>query len=119
VQLDDVVSSFAVHGVAGIIGTILIGVFSTENGLLYGGGFTQLSIQSIGALSVALWAIIVSFSVISILKYTVGIRVTLEQEIAGLDNSEHNLEYAEESSKTTIDDTTIITDDIPSETLIS
>lgn len=119
-KIDDVVSSFSVHGIAGIIGTLLIGVFSTENGILYGGGFEQLTIQAIGAFSVALWAIAVSFVVISILKYTVGIRVTLEQEIAGLDNSEHNIDFDVNEKKKTLDEEeVIISNNIPSETIIS
>ena len=92
-KIDDVVASFSVHGIAGIVGTILIGLLSTENGILYGGGFDQLKIQTIGALSVAVWATLVSFIVIAILKYTVGIRTELANEIAGLDNSEHDLDF--------------------------
>ena len=92
-KIDDAVSAFAVHGIAGFLGTILVGVFATDTGLLYGGGFGQLKIQFIGATSVAIWSITVSFVIISILKYTVGIRVPLSHEIAGLDNTEHNIEF--------------------------
>ncbi|WP_346881482.1 ammonium transporter [uncultured Algibacter sp.] len=92
-KIDDAVSAFSVHGIAGLMGTILIGFFATENGVLYGGGFNQLKIQAIGAFSVALWAIVASFIIIAILKYTIGLRVPLQHEIAGLDNSEHNIEY--------------------------
>jgi len=92
-RIDDAVSSFSVHGVAGIIGTILVGVFSVENGLLYGGGFQQLKIQAIGTFSVAIWSVAVTGILVSILKYTIGIRVPLEHEISGLDNSEHNIHF--------------------------
>jgi len=95
-KIDDAVSSFAVHGVSGIIGSILVGIFSTESGLLYGFGFEQLKIQTIGSFSVALWSIAVTAILVSILKYTVGIRVSLEHEIAGLDNSEHNIHYSDQ-----------------------
>ena len=98
-KIDDAVSSFAVHGLSGIIGTILVGVFATENGLLYGGGFEQIKIQTIGSFTVAFWSIIVTAIMVYILKYTVGIRVSLEHEIIGLDNSEHNIHYIDVSNK--------------------
>lgn len=92
-KIDDAVSSFSVHGIAGIFGTILVGFFGTETGLLYGGGFEQLKVQTIGSFTVAIWSVLISLIVISILKYTVGIRVPLEHELAGLDNTEHNIEF--------------------------
>ena len=92
-KIDDAVSSFSVHGIAGMVGTILVGLFATEGGLLYGGGFEQIKVQTIGALSVAVWSVAVTFIVVSILKYTVGIRVPLEHEIVGLDDTEHNIEF--------------------------
>lgn len=97
-RVDDAVASFSVHGVSGILGTLLVGVYSTETGLLYGGGFEQLKIQAIGTFSVALWAIVITAILVSILKYTVGIRVSLQHEIDGLDNSEHNI-YFDSSKK--------------------
>lgn len=90
-KIDDAVSSFAVHGISGIIGTILVGVFATNTGLLYGFGFEQLKTQVIGAFSVALWSLVVTTVLVLILKYTIGIRVSKEYEIAGLDSSEHNI----------------------------
>ncbi|MGY5353177.1 ammonium transporter [Wenyingzhuangia sp. IMCC45533] len=98
IKIDDAVSSFAVHGLSGVIGTILVGIFATENGLLYGGGFEQLKIQSIGSFTVAGWSIVVTAIMVYILKYTVGIRVSLKHEIIGLDNSEHNIHYVEENT---------------------
>ncbi len=92
-RIDDVVSSFSVHGIAGLIGTILVGFFATENGVIYGGGFDQLKIQAIGAFSVALWSIGVTAVIVGILKYTVGLRVPLNHEIEGLDNTEHNINF--------------------------
>ncbi len=97
-RVDDAVASFSVHGVSGILGTLLVGVYSTETGLLFGGGFEQLKIQAIGTFSVALWAVIITAILVSILKYTVGIRVSLQHEIDGLDNSEHNI-YFDSSKK--------------------
>lgn len=109
-RIDDAVGSFAVHGVSGIVGTLLIGFFAVENGVFYGGGFEQLKIQAIGAFSVAIWAIVISFIVIAILKYTFGIRVSLQHEIVGLDNSEHNIEYDD-----TIEDATVNPEEKPIE----
>lgn len=96
-KIDDAVSSFSVHGIAGIFGTILVGFFSTDTGLLYGGGFEQLKIQAIGSFSVAAWSVAVTLIVVSVLKYTVGIRVPLEHELVGLDNTEHNIEFDNKS----------------------
>ncbi len=92
-KIDDAVSSFAVHGLSGVIGTILVGVFATEKGLLFGGGFAQLKIQVIGTLSVALWSLIATTLLVLILKYTVGLRVSLEFERYGLDIAEHDIEF--------------------------
>lgn len=92
-KIDDAVSAFAVHGIAGFVGTILVGVFAIETGLLSGGGFQQIKVQFIGATSVAIWSIVITCIVVSILKYTVSIRVPLHHEITGLDNAEHNIEF--------------------------
>jgi len=92
-KIDDVVGSFSVHGVAGVVGTLLVGVFAIDGGLLYDGGFQLMQNQAIGTFSVALWAIAVSSCIIYLLKVTIGLRVPLEHEIAGLDNSEHNIEF--------------------------
>ncbi len=92
-KIDDAVSAFAVHGIAGFVGTILVGLFATETGLLYGMGFQQIKVQFIGATSVSIWSIVVTYAIVSILKYTVGIRVPISHEIAGLDNTEHNIGF--------------------------
>ena len=96
-KIDDAVSSFSVHGIAGIVGTLLVGVFATETGLLYGGGFEQLKVQAIGAFAVAGWSVVITLIVVSVLKYTMGIRVSLEHEIEGLDNTEHNIDFDNKS----------------------
>lgn len=89
-KIDDPVGAVSVHGICGAIGTILVGVFATEGGLLFGGGFTQLGIQTIGVLSVFTWAIGSSYLVLLILNKTIGLRVTKEEEIDGLDIHEHH-----------------------------
>ncbi|RAK16604.1 ammonium transporter [Anoxybacillus vitaminiphilus] len=97
--IDDPVCAFSVHGIAGIIGTISTGFFASPRlveitgigkaGLLYGGGFEQLIVQTVGVIGAAVYVAIVSFIVLFVLKKTIGLRVTAEQEISGLDISEH------------------------------
>jgi len=89
-KIDDPVGAISVHGVCGALGTLLVGVFATDGGLLYGGGFSQLGIQAIGVVGIGVWALITSFIVLFILKKTLGLRVTKEEEIEGLDMHEHD-----------------------------
>jgi Amt family ammonium transporter len=88
-KIDDPVGAVSVHGVCGAIGTLLVGVFATDGGLLYGGGFTQLGVQAIGVVSIGAWALGTSFIVLYALKKTIGLRVSKEEEIDGLDIHEH------------------------------
>ncbi|HEY9221269.1 MAG TPA: ammonium transporter [Lutibacter sp.] len=88
-KIDDPVGAISVHGVTGALGTLLVGVFATDGGLLYGGGFHKLGVQAIGVFSVAAWAIGASFVVLFILKKTIGLRVSKEEEEDGLDIHEH------------------------------
>lgn len=104
-HIDDPVGAVAVHMSNGIWGTIAVGLFATEKapgfavagikeGLFYGGGFSQLGIQLIGFVSVAGWAVVTMTIAFFILKKTVGLRVSEEEEIKGLDSTEHNLPSA-------------------------
>lgn len=88
-KIDDPVGAVSVHGLAGATGTILVGVFATEGGLLYGGGAALLTSQLIGVLAVAAWALGTGFVLFSILKYAVGLRVSKKIEEEGLDVYEH------------------------------
>jgi Amt family ammonium transporter len=92
-KIDDAIGAASVHGVAGVWGTLVIGLWGVDGGtgigLFNGGGATQLGTQAIGALAYGIWAVVLSFIVFGILKYTVGLRVTKEEEVAGLDISEH------------------------------
>ena len=90
-KVDDPVGAISVHGVCGALGTLLVGVFATEGGLLYGGGFKQLGVQAIGVFSIGAWAIITSFIIFYVLKSTIGVRVSKEEEIDGLDIHEHKM----------------------------
>jgi len=91
-HVDDPVGAISVHGVCGAVGTLLVGVFATDGGLFYGGGFKQLGIQAIGVFSIAAWVLIASFIVLFILKKTMGLRVSEKEEIEGLDIHEHGME---------------------------
>ena len=88
-KIDDPVGAVSVHGLNGAMGTLMVGVFSTSNGLLYGGGGAQLGSQFIGVLAIGAWAIAMGFLLFLILKATVGVRVSKRVEEEGLDIYEH------------------------------
>jgi len=90
-KIDDPVGAVSVHGVCGALGTILTGLFATDGGLFYGGGIDMLVVQLTGVLSVAAWVIVTMIIVFLIIKHTVGLRVSQEEEIDGLDIHEHGL----------------------------
>ena len=90
-KIDDPVGAISVHGICGALGTILTGVFATDGGLLYGGGFHFLSIQLLGVAVVALYVAVMITIVFTLIKKTIGLRVDPADEIAGLDVSEHGL----------------------------
>lgn len=94
-KIDDPVGAISVHCVCGAIGTILTGLLATgvttEAGLFYGGGVHFLGIQILGVLSVAVYVAVVITLVFLAIKHTVGLRADAEDEIAGLDVSEHGL----------------------------
>src|SRR5690606_31704795 len=91
-KVDDPVGAISVHGVCGFLGTVLVGLFALDGGLLYGGGLKLLWVQFYGSLSYILWSTLASFVILIILKKTVGIRVSEKEEIEGLDIHEHGME---------------------------
>lgn len=98
-HIDDPVGAVGVHLANGVWGTIAVGLFSrgydgVGKGLFYGGGFKQLGIQLLGFVAVASWAVITMIIVFTLIKKTNGLRVTTEEEIKGLDSTEHNLPSA-------------------------
>ena len=101
-RVDDPVGAVAVHCLNGIWGTIAVGLFATTSvpgndsivGLFYGGGFHQLGLQLLGFASVATWTAITITIAFLIIKACVGLRVTEEEEIVGLDAKEHGLASA-------------------------
>jgi ammonium transporter len=90
-RMDDPVGAIAVHGVNGTWGVVAVGLFAEKGGLFLGGGAKLLAIQTLGVISVSLWAFGATYVVFSLLKATVGIRVDLEEEINGLDIAEHDI----------------------------
>lgn len=96
-KIDDPVGAVAVHGVNGLWGSLAVGLFATGNGqdgitgLFYGGGFTQLGIQALGVLAVAAWTIVTMTIFFKLIKVTIGLRASKEEEMKGLDVTEHGL----------------------------
>jgi Amt family ammonium transporter len=88
-KVDDPVGAVSVHGLNGALGTILVGLFDTTNGLFYGGGAAQLGSQLIGVLAIGAWALGLGFILFFGIKTTVGLRVSRRIEEEGLDVYEH------------------------------
>ncbi len=93
-KIDDPVGAIGVHGFCGAVGTICVGLFAVDGGLFYGGGAHYLGIQALGVVSVVAWVAVTMTIVFQIIKHTVGLRVSREEEIAGLDTKEHGLASA-------------------------
>lgn len=94
IKVDDPVGAVAVHCCNGLWGTVAVGLFSTDGGLFYGGGFRLLGVQLLGILAVGAWTAVTMTVVFFIIKKTIGLRVSEEEEIKGLDATEHNLPSA-------------------------
>mgnify|MGYP001101267524 FL=1 len=108
-RIDDPVGAVAVHMMNGIWGTISVGFFATNTvpgyaiadaagteltGLFYGGGFKLLGLQMIGFVSVAAWTLVTITIVFLVIRATIGLRASQEEEIVGLDATEHGLASA-------------------------
>ena len=102
IHVDDPVGAVAVHMMNGIWGTIAVGLFATKSapgndsvvGLFYGGGWKQLGIQLLGFVTVAAWTAVTITIAFVVIKKTIGLRVSEEEEIVGLDSMEHGLASA-------------------------
>jgi Amt family ammonium transporter len=100
-KLDDPVGALSAHGLAGVWGTLACGLFTNptlakfngvgEGGLLYTGSFHQLGVQALGVAVVFSFVLVVSYLVFWAIKATYGLRVSAEEEEAGLDMSEHGM----------------------------
>ncbi|RHU84571.1 ammonium transporter [Clostridiaceae bacterium OM08-6BH] len=101
-RVDDPVGAVAVHFCNGVWGTLAVGLFATTSapgndsltGLFYGGGFQLLGLQILGVVSVCAWTAVTITLTFLIIKATVGLRVSEEEEIVGLDACEHGLPSA-------------------------
>lgn len=100
-KVDDPVGAVAVHFGNGLLGTICVGLFACgtdtmpqAQGLFYGGGFHLLGVQLLGLLCIGAWTAITMLITFTLIKKTVGLRVTAHEEIVGLDKMEHGLESA-------------------------
>jgi Amt family ammonium transporter len=96
-HIDDPVGAISVHGICGGLGTILAGCFAVKNGLLYTGNADFLLVQVIGVIAVAVYVITSMSIVFALLSHTIGLRVTHEEEIQGLDFEEHSLSPVSEN----------------------
>jgi Amt family ammonium transporter len=108
-HIDDPVGAVAVHMMNGIWGTLSVGLFATDTapeysianasgqklvGLFYGGGFELMGLQLLGFVSVAAWTVITITTTFFVIKKVLGLRVSREEELTGLDETEHNMPSA-------------------------
>lgn len=91
-KVDDPVGAVSVHAVCGAFGTLSVGLFSVENGLFYGGGWKLLGVQALGVAVAFLWAFGWGIALFQLLKKTIGLRASAEEELQGLDIGEHGME---------------------------
>lgn len=91
IHVDDPVGAIAVHGVCGAFGTAAVGLFAIDGGLFYGGGLSLLGTQLLGVVSVFVWAFGLAYILFKVIDAIVGLRVSEEDELSGLDHSEHGI----------------------------
>lgn len=91
-KVDDPVGAVSVHGVCGAWGTLAVGLFAVDGGLFYGGGFTLLGVQALGVITAFAWAFGLGLILFLAIKHTIGLRVSEEEELRGLDIGEHGME---------------------------
>ncbi len=96
-KIDDPVGAVSVHGVCGSFGTLCVGLFAAPGfggsvGLFYGGGFSLLFTQAVGVATVFIWAFGAGFVVFKAVDLILGVRVSKEEELRGLDIEEHGME---------------------------
>ena len=94
IKIDDPVGAISVHGVCGSLGTILLGFFHTKRGFVYSGTTDFLLVQVVGVVSVFAFCVVGALILFGVIKATIGLRVSEEEEIEGLDINEHgNIAY--------------------------
>ena len=94
-KIDDPVGAVGVHCVNGAFGTLAVGLLAdgstTDKGLFYGGGLKLLGTQALGVVCVAAWVAVTMIVTFTVIKKTMGLRASAEEEILGMDATEHNL----------------------------
>ncbi len=88
-KIDDPVGATGVHWACGCVGTLLVGLFDTTNGVFYGGGFHLLGVQTLGVLAVGAFTVIMATIIFKTIQHTIGLRVNAQEEEDGLDIHEH------------------------------
>ena len=96
-KIDDPIGAVSAHGVCGAWGTLAVGLFANEaiggvSGLFFGGGLAQLGVQFVGVVAVFAWTMAAGFVLFTVIKAVMGLRVSREDELRGLDIGEHGAE---------------------------
>jgi len=92
IRVDDPVGAIPVHGMNGVWGTLAVGLFHSEKGLFTGGGISQLGVQALGVISIFAFVAVTMGIVFFLIKKTIGLRVSPDEEGEGLDVAEHSME---------------------------
>ncbi|MEK4324319.1 ammonium transporter [Paenibacillus sp. FSL R7-0297] len=98
-RIDDPVGAFPVHAVSGAWGTVAVGLFATDGGLLYGGGWHQLGVQLLGLVTLAVWGFATTWCGLKLIGKLVQVRSSEEEEDIGLDISYHGMIAAHRSAE--------------------
>jgi Amt family ammonium transporter len=96
-RIDDPIGAVSAHGVCGAWGTLAVGLFANEaiggvSGLFFGGGLAQLGVQFVGVVAVFAWTMAAGFVLFAVIKAVMGLRVSRDEELRGLDIDEHGAE---------------------------
>ena len=98
-KIDDPVGAISVHGMTGLWGLLAIAIFAKDGGLV-GGSASLLVPQIVSIVAVVVWSLVTGFALFFLLKFTMGVRVSEEEEMQGLDISEHGIQTYPESAAT-------------------
>jgi Amt family ammonium transporter len=102
-KIDDPVGAFPVHGISGIIGTLAVGFFSIDKGLLYGGGWHLLGVQALGLLVICMWGYGATYVSMRLISLFTPLRVSEDEEKIGLDISLHGIMATSDEDTLSID----------------
>lgn len=91
-KIDDPVGAIAVHGVNGFFGTLAVGLFSIKGGLFTTGSFNLLGVQALGVTVISIFSFVLTYTIFTVMKKTIGIRISPQEESAGIDAAEYGVE---------------------------